>query len=82
MMDSIFKDLIAEGLIIVYMDDILIFAKDKQQLDKITQKVLQRLQENDLYLKPEKCSFEKTKIDYLGMIIEEGKISMDPTKLK
>ena len=80
MMDSIFKDLIAEGLIIVYMDDILIFAKDKQQLDKITRKVLQRLQENDLYLKPEKCSFEKTKIDYLGMIIEEGKISMDPTK--
>jgi len=82
MMDSIFKDLIAEGLIIVYMDNILIFAKDKRQLDKITQKVLQRLQENDLYLKPEKCSFEKTKIDYLGMIIEEGKISMDPTKLK
>jgi len=82
MMDSIFKDLIAEGLIIVYMDDILIFAKDKRQLDKVTRKVLQRLQENDLYLKPEKCSFKKTKIDYLGMIIEEGKISMDPTKLK
>ena len=82
MMDSIFKDLIAEGLIIVYMDDILIFAKDKRQLDEITQKVLQRLQENDLYLKPEKFSFEKTKIDYLGMIIEEGKISMDPTKVK
>jgi len=82
MMDSIFKDLITEGLIIVYMDDILIFAKDKRQLDEITRKVLQRLQENDLYLKPEKCSFEKTKIDHLGMIIEEGKISMDPTKLK
>jgi len=82
MMDSIFKDLIAEELIIVYMDDILIFTKDKQQLNKITRKVLQRLQENDLYLKPEKCSFEKTKIDYLGMIIEEEKISMDQTKLK
>ena len=55
-----------EGLIIIYMDDILIFAKDKRQLDEITRKVLQRLQENDLYLKPEKCSFEKTKIDYLS----------------
>jgi len=56
-MDSIFKDLIAEGCIIAYMDNILIFAKDKRQLDEITRKVLQRLQENDLYLKPEKCSF-------------------------
>jgi len=82
MMDNIFKDLITEGLIIVYMDDILIFTKDKRQLDEITRKVLQRLQENDLYLKPEKCSFEKTKIDYLGMIIEEGKISMDQRNLK
>jgi len=36
MMDSIVKDLIAEGLIIVYMDDILIFAKDKRQLNEIT----------------------------------------------
>jgi len=36
MMDNIFKDLITEGLIIVYMDDIFIFAKDKQQLNKIT----------------------------------------------
>jgi len=61
MMDSIFKDLIAEGLIIVYMDDILIFAKDKRQLDEITRKVLQRLQENDLYLKPENVRSKKPK---------------------
>jgi hypothetical protein len=38
--------------------------------------------ENDLYLKPKKCEFEKTKIEWLGMIIEEGRISMDSGKLK
>ena len=43
--------------------------------------VLQILKENDLYLKPEKCEFEKTKVEYLGMIVSEGKIAMDPKKV-
>ena len=38
--------------------------------------------ENDLYLKPKKCEFCKEKIEWLGMVIEEGKITMDPGKLK
>jgi hypothetical protein len=40
------------------------------------------LQENDLYLKPTKCEFEQEKVEWLGMVIEEGKISIDPGKLK
>jgi len=82
MMDAIFEKLIAEKKIIVYMDDILIFAKDLETLQRITEEVLQILEDNDLYLKPEKCLFKQTKIDYLGMIVKEGEISMDPTKLK
>ena len=38
--------------------------------------------ENDLYLKPKKCEFCKEKIEWLGMVIQEGKITMDPRKLK
>ena len=34
--------------------------------------------DNDLFSKPTKCEFNKTKVEYLGMVIEEGKISMDP----
>jgi len=82
MMDSIFKDEVSEGWIIVYMDDILIFSKDKKTLEEQTKHILQKLRDNDLYLKPGKCFFCKEKIEYLGMIIEEGQISMDPTKLK
>src|SRR6202795_4472623 len=48
MMDNTFSDLIEGRLIIVYMDDILIFAKDKKTLEINTRKVLQRLKENDL----------------------------------
>ena len=82
MMDDTFADLIKIGIIIVYMDDILIFAKDKKTLEENTKKVLDRLQKNDLFLKPKKCEFGKTKIEYLGMVIEEGHVSMDPGKLK
>ena len=82
MMDDIFSDMITECIIIVYMDDIFLFAADETTLTNNTKKVLARLQENDLYLKPTKCEFNKTKVEYLGMVIEEGKISMDPGKLK
>jgi len=81
MMDHIFKDKIHNKWIIVYIDDILIFHKTKEGLEQITKGVLQKLWENDFYLKPRKCEFLKTKIEYLGMVLEAGKVSMDPTKL-
>ena len=82
MMDAIFSDMIDDNLVIIYMDDILIFAPDKLILAENTKRVLAQLQENDLFLKPSKCKFNQTKVDYLGMVIEEGKISMDSGKLK
>jgi Reverse transcriptase (RNA-dependent DNA polymerase) len=82
MMDSIFKDLIEESIVIIYMDDIFLFAKTPEELENNTKRVLQRLRENDLFLKPKKCEFCKEKVEWLGMIIQEGKISMDQRKLK
>ena len=82
MMNDIFEKLILQKKIIVYMDNILIFAKTCEELEEITKEVLQTLEDNDLYLKPKKCQFEQTKIDYLGMIVKEGEIVMDPAKLK
>jgi Reverse transcriptase (RNA-dependent DNA polymerase) len=79
MMDDIFMTMIDNRLVIVYMDDILIFANTKEELERITKQVLVKLREHDLFLKAKK--FCQTKIEYLGMIIEEGKISMDAVKL-
>lgn len=81
MMNEIFKDLILLNLLIVYLDDILIYGTDKKEHRKIVKEVLKRLQENDLFAKPEKCFFEQDSIEYLGMIISGGKIAMDPKKL-
>ena len=82
MMDDIFSDMIDECIIIIYMDDIFIFAPDETTLTKHTKRVLAHLHNHDLFLKPAKCEFNKTKVEYLGMVIEEGKISMDSGKLK
>jgi Reverse transcriptase (RNA-dependent DNA polymerase) len=81
MMDSIFSDMIEGRKVIVYMDDILIFAENQEELQERTKQVLQRLREHDLFLKPKKCKFNKSTMEYLGLIIQEGKLSMDLVKL-
>ena len=80
-MNSIFSDLIDNGHLVVYLDDILLFHSNLSDLHTLTHDVLSCLAKNDLYLKPEKCFFDKTSIEYLGVIISEGHIKMDPTKI-
>jgi RNase H-like domain found in reverse transcriptase/Reverse transcriptase (RNA-dependent DNA polymerase)/Integrase zinc binding domain len=82
MMDKIFKKEIEENLIIVYMDDILAFSKTIDGLKKIEQIILEKAWEYDLYFKAKKCEFRNPKIEYLGLVVEEGKLAMDPAKLK
>jgi hypothetical protein len=81
MMNTIFADLVAKGKVAVYLDDILIFTLDLREHHCIVRKVLKHLCNNDLYLCPEKCNFEKTKVEYPGMVISEGQVSMDPAKV-
>ena len=82
MMNDIFIMETNEGWILIYIDDILIFLKRKEELQKLTLRVLKKLQENDLFANLDKCTFETTEVDYLGMIISENQIKMDPAKLE
>jgi hypothetical protein len=81
MMNHLFRGLIDEGVVIVYLDDILIFTDTLEEHQKVVKKVLQILKDNDLYLKLEKCEFEKNCIEYLGLIISHGYTEMDPIKV-
>ena len=60
MMNDIFRNLIAKGVVCVYLDNILIFTKTQEEHHRIVCLVLEQLCQHQLYLKPEKCEFEQT----------------------
>ncbi len=80
MMNDIFRDLIGEGKVTIYLDDILIFSKTLDEHRRIVKHVLQRLHENKLFLKAEKCEFEVLETEYLGVIISENSVRMDQSR--
>ncbi len=82
MMNDIFKDLIASGKVTIYLNDILIMSKTKEEHHQIMWEVLKTLRKHKLFLKAEKCEFEVLETEYLGIIISEGSIHMGPVKIK
>jgi len=81
MMDNIFDDLITEGVVVVYLDNILIFMETLEEHRRVTWRVMELLWKHSLFLKPEKCEFEKTEVEYLGVIISQNSVKMDPVKV-
>jgi len=81
MMNDIFRTVIAEGIVIVYLDDILIFTKTEEEYERAVRRVLEILTEHKLFLHPEKCEFHQKQIEYLGLVISENKVAMDPVKV-
>jgi hypothetical protein len=91
MMNTIFQKKMTQGWLLEYMDEIAIHTKQrKEEMEnqhikrhrRHTHQILDKLEKHDLYLKPEKCKFKKEEIKYLGVIIGQNKIQMDPGKLK
>jgi hypothetical protein len=83
MMDDIFKDMILAGEIVIYLDDILIYkGTTLEEHQRVVRKVLDRLRDNHLYLKAEKCTFDAQEVEYLGNIVRFGKFRMDPVKIQ
>ncbi|KAJ8333610.1 hypothetical protein SKAU_G00416180 [Synaphobranchus kaupii] len=81
MVNDVLRDLSGK-CVFVYIDDILIFSKSPQEHVLHVREVLQRLLENQLFVKAEKCSFHVSSVPFLGFIIEEGSIRADPAKVK
>ena len=83
MMEDIFKDEITIGDVIIYMDNILITTEGTIDVHKKhVAHILFKLMANNLYLKPEKCAFHKHEVEYLGVIVGNGQVKMDPIKVK
>ena len=80
MMDEILRG--TEHFAVVYLDDILIYSRNLQEHREHVKEILQRLRENDLFAKPEKCVFETDTLEYLGTWIEKGHLRMDKDKVE
>jgi len=81
MMNDVFRTVIAEGIVVVYLDNILIFMKTEKEHEQAVQRVLEILAEHKLFLRLEKCEFHRKQIEYLGLVISENKVAMDPVKV-
>jgi len=81
MMNDIFRTLTAEGIVVVYLDDILIFTKMEEEHEQAVQRVLEILVEYKLFLHLEKCEFYQRQIEYLGLVISKNKVEMDSVKI-
>ena len=67
--------------LVIYLDDLLIFSKSSECHIKHVSIVLQKLLDNSLYLKPEKCSFHADRVEFLGYEISPNGVSMSPSKI-
>ena len=73
--------MIAEGWLVIYMDNLLIVSPNPKTHAERTCHILQRITKLDLHLKLEKCQFDVPEVKYLGMIVKPGQLAMDPVKL-
>ena len=81
MENDIFHDFL-DSFTIVYLDDILIYSKTQEEHDIHVRQVFKRLREYGLYAKLEKCSFDQNHVEFLGYVVSQQGISMDPSKVQ
>ncbi|QRV77936.1 Retrotransposable element Tf2 protein [Ceratobasidium sp. AG-Ba] len=79
-MNDIFRDIL-DVYVIIYLDDILVFSKNKEDHEKHVREVLSQLQKHHLYCNLAKCFFSVEEIDYLGLIVSPEGIRVDPAKV-
>ena len=78
---NIFWDLIIENIIIMYLDNILIFIWTLAEYHRIVCKVLEVLTKHKQFLYLKKCKFKKTYIEYLSLVISKNQVEIDLIKI-
>jgi len=69
MINNLFQDLINQRDTATFIDDILVVTDTEEGYDELVEEVLKRLEENDLFVKPEKCRWKVREVEFLGVII-------------
>ena len=79
LMNKVFMDYL-DVFVVIFIDEILIFSKSEAEHEVHLKLVLQRLREYQLYAKFSKCEFWIDEVPFLGHVISQGGIAVDPSK--
>ena len=82
MMNELLQDLINTGKVAAFIDDVIVGTETEEGYDELVAEVIRRLEENDLYVKPEKCKWKVREVGFLGVIIGLEGIKMEEEKVK
>ena len=82
MMNDLFRDLINQGDTATFIDDILVAIDTKEEHDELVEEVLRRLEENNLFVKPEKCKWKVREVEFLGVVIGPKGVEMQKEKVE
>ena len=69
-------------MIVAFVDDVLVGTETEEGHNEVVEKVLRRLEENDLYVKLEKCMWKVQKVPFLGVVMGERKVEMEEDKVE
>jgi len=81
-MNNLFRDLINQGDTTTFINDILVATDTKEGYDKLVEEILKRLEENDLFVKPEKCKWKVREVEFLEVIISPKGVEMQKEKVE
>ena len=82
MMNKLLRDLTDTGKVAVFIDDVIVGTETEEGHDELVAEVIKRLEENDLYVKPEKCKWKVREVEFLGVVIGPERIKMEKEKVK
>jgi len=82
MMNDLLRDLVVEEKVAVFIDDVMIATETEEGHDEIVEEVLRWLEENDLFVKPEKCVWKVREVEFLRVIIGKDGVRMEKKKVQ
>ena len=81
-MNDLLRDLVMKEKVAVFIDDVMVVTEMEEEHNEIVEEVLKRLEENDLFVKPEKCVWKVREVGFLGVIIGKDGVRMEKEKVQ